>query len=214
MIQEGKNSRTHHRQQVKDRSGKEVTEQRGGLKGQYEIESKENTSPKDFLSKTENLVSTFLSDHPQSKIQIRLICEMMKVDLVTGAVSSEQLASFNSWQESIFTSTDVRATYQRMITKILEAFATYLKNLSGWRLKRVIRLEITVSSLRPIRGSSYIPLLKEFTRTKGSAMPTLLGFSTRFFRKGHQVRPCGVLLPRSQSVLPPLPPFLIQRSAQ
>ena len=88
-----------------------------------------NTSPKDFLSKAGNLLSTFLSDHPQNKIQIRLIYEMMKVDLVTGTVMSEQLVSFNSRQDSIFASTDVRSTYQRMIKKALEAFATYLKRV-------------------------------------------------------------------------------------
>ena len=45
-----------------------------------------------------------------------------------------------------------------MMTKILESFASYLKNRSGWVLKKVVRLDITLSRLLPLRGSSYIPL--------------------------------------------------------
>ena len=60
----------------------------------------------------------------------------------------------------MFVSTNLEETYQRMITKILESFAKYLKNGSGWRLRRVIRLDITLSKLNPVRGSSYLPLPK------------------------------------------------------
>ena len=69
------------RLEVVERKRLEIVERKRLLSngvGHYEIEARENTSPKDFLSKAENLLGTFLSDHPQNKIQIRLICEMMK----------------------------------------------------------------------------------------------------------------------------------------
>ena len=53
-----------------------------------------------------------------------------------------------------------------MIAEMREAFATYLKNGSGWMLKRVVRLDITLSRLRPLRGSSRIKLPKAIAKRK------------------------------------------------
>ena len=87
---------------------------------------------------------------------------MERVDPATGDIVAVEQPSFNSNQESVFVSTDLEETYQRMITKILESFAKYLKNGCGWRLKRVVRLDISVSKLKPLKGSSHIPkFLKE-----------------------------------------------------
>ena len=56
--------------------------------------------------------------------------------------------------------------YERMVAKILEAFATYLKNGSGWVLESVVRLDITLYRLRPLRGSSYIKLPKVISKRR------------------------------------------------
>ena len=98
---------------------------------------------------------------------MRLICKMMKLDPATGNVESEELAYFNSKQKSVFDSTDLETMYERMITKILESFAMYMKKGSGWVLEKVIGLDITASRLRPVRGSSHIPLPEKYLeRTK------------------------------------------------
>ena len=120
--------------------------------GHHTINFIGNTSPRDFLNYTRNAVIRFLRERPQNKVQINLICIMMRVDSTTGNITNEEQASFNSLQESIFESTDLEEVSERMMTKILEAFATYLKNGSGWVLKRVVRLDITLSRLRPLRG--------------------------------------------------------------
>lgn len=53
-----------------------------------------------------------------------------------------------------------------MITKILESFSTYLKNGSGWILKKVLRLDVALSKFRPLGGSSHIPLPKVIENKK------------------------------------------------
>ena len=108
----------------------------------------------------------FLRERPQNKVQLSLICVMMRVDPATGEVTNEEQASFNSKQESVFESTDLETVYERMVAKMLEAFATYLRNGSGWMLKRVVRLDITLSRLRPLRGSSHIELPKVIAKRK------------------------------------------------
>ena len=75
-------------------------------------------------------------------------------------------SSFNSRQETIFGSTDLEEVYERMVAKMLEAFATYLKNGSAWMLKKVVRLDITLSRLRPLRGSSHIPFPERILKRK------------------------------------------------
>ena len=122
--------------------------------------SEGNTSPTDFLNFTKNVVIRFLRERPQNNVQMSLICVMMMVDPATGEVTSEKQASFNSKQKSVFESTDLEEMYKRMVTKMMEAFSTYLRNGSGWMLKRVVRLDITLSRLRPLRGSSHIKLPK------------------------------------------------------
>ena len=128
--------------------------------GHHTTHSEGNTSPKDSLNFTRNVVIRFLRERPQNKVQLSLICVMMRVDPTTGEVTNEEQASFNTKQESVFESTDLEKMYKRMVTKMMEAFSTYLRNGSGWVLKRVVRLDITLSRLRPLRGSSHIELPK------------------------------------------------------
>ncbi len=55
--------------------------------------------------------------------------------------------------------------YNEVSEKILESMAKYRKEGSGWRLKRVLELEIHMTEYNPVGGSSYI-LLPETLRGK------------------------------------------------
>ena len=123
----------------------------------YTINSIGNTSPRDFLNYVRNTTINFLNENRQNKVRISLITTMMRVDPATGIVTNEEEVPFNSLQESVFASTDLEQLFEKMTTKILESFATYLKNGSGWFLKNVVRLDLTLSKLNPLKGSSYIP---------------------------------------------------------
>ena len=50
-----------------------------------------------------------------------------------------------------------------MTAKMLESFSEFLKNGSGWTLKRVIKLDINFGKNKPVKGSSKIPLSKKLT---------------------------------------------------
>ena len=121
--------------------------------GQYTIHARVSTSPRDFLDRVENVAIKFLGDHPQNKVQLSLVCIMVRFDPSTGNVIAEEPAHFSSAMEIVFEATDLHATYERMKTKILESFSTYLKNGSGWVLKKVVRLDITLSKFKPTKGS-------------------------------------------------------------
>ena len=55
-------------------------------------------------------------------------------------------------QQPVFGSTNLEEVYERMVAKMLEAFATYLTNGSGWILKRVVRLDIMFSRWASFHG--------------------------------------------------------------
>ena len=137
--------------------------------GQYTIHAKVSTSPRDFLDRAENVVVKFLGEHPQNKVQLSLVCIMVRFDPTTGNVIAEEPAHFNSAMEIVYGATDLQGVYERARTKILESFSTYLKNGSAWVLKKVVRLDITLAKFRPMKGSSYIPL-PNAVRNKGAVI--------------------------------------------
>ena len=91
---------------------------------------------------------------------------MERIDPVTGEVAETVESSFRTLQEPVYRSTDLETVYKRMTAKMLESFSAYLRNGSGWMFKRILRLDITFSRNRPVRGSSYIPLPEGLRKTK------------------------------------------------
>ena len=116
----------------------------------------ETISPQDFLREVRRSVISFMRDNPESKIQISLICEMMRTDLATGNIVSVERAAFNSKQEAVYDATDLEDLYERMVSKILESFSAYLRKGSGWTLKGVVRWDITRAKNKPLKGSSHM----------------------------------------------------------
>ena len=83
----------------------------------YEIPSwNDDTSLLDFLNVIGTTVLTFVRERPQSKIQLSLICEMMRTDPVTANIVAVERSTFNSYQESVYDSVDLEAMYERMVT--------------------------------------------------------------------------------------------------
>ena len=111
------------------------TLQKGQIVNHYVISAVGNASPLDLLNSIRGSVITFLDQHRQNKVSISLVCEMEKVDPATGnIVDSNDAATFRSYLESVFETTDLEKLYKKVSGKILESFASYLKNGSGWVL--------------------------------------------------------------------------------
>ena len=142
----------------------------GNAIAHYEIQNRTSTSPTDFLNNTRDLVTNFFRDNPNTKFQITLNFVVTKVD-ASGAVVSEEETGRSSKQEPVYSVTDVDEVYDRMKDKIIESFASYMRNGSGWQLKKVVKLTITKSRLNPLRGSSHIPLPNKIKNTKALINP-------------------------------------------
>ena len=85
-----------------------------------------------FLNTIKTAVIRFLKETSENKVQLNLICNMMKVDPATEDVRTKDNVSFNTKQESEFGSTDLKTMYSRATTKILETFIFNLPKKRKW----------------------------------------------------------------------------------
>ena len=109
----------------------------------HEILSHDETiSPQDFLRDIKRPLLSFIDGKRGNKVQLTLTCEMQRVDLSTGEIAETTEAHFRTLQTPVHVATDLQAMYEPMIAKMLEALAGYLKNGSGWRLRKVLKLTI------------------------------------------------------------------------
>ena len=131
----------------------------------YVIKETDGYDPVVFLNTVKGLILSKLRESPQSKVRASIICTMVKSDPATG-VETRDNAHFSSRQETIYEGTDLEEVYQDMKDKILESFAVYQKNGSGWRFEAINTLELNISKSNPIKGSSYIPLPKKLKGKK------------------------------------------------
>ena len=124
----------------------------------HEILSHDETiSPQVFLRDIERPLLRFIDGRRGNKVELILTCEMQRVDLSTGEIAETTEAHFRTLQTAVHEATDLNSMYETMKAKMVESFANYLRNGSGWRLKKVLKLTIKLSRNRPLRGSSYLP---------------------------------------------------------
>ena len=111
------------------------------------------------------LILSKLREDPQTKVRVILLCTMVKSNPAIGEETRDD-AHFSSRQEAIYEGTDLEEVYQDMKDKILESFASYQKNGSGWRFETINKLKLNISKNNLIKGSSYIPLPKKLNGRK------------------------------------------------
>ena len=92
----------------------------------------ETISPQDFLREIRRTVISFIGRRPENKVHLVLVCEMERMNPVTGEIAETVESFFRTLQEPVYDSTDLETMYERMVAKMLETFSTYLRNGSGW----------------------------------------------------------------------------------
>ena len=127
----------------------------------YVINETGGYDPITLLNIVKKLILSKLRENPQTKVRISILCTMVKSNPASGEETRDN-AHFSSRQK-IYEGMDLEEEYQDIIDKILESFALYQKNGSGWRFEAINKLELNISKNNPINGSSYIPLPKKLS---------------------------------------------------
>jgi hypothetical protein len=76
------------------------------------------------------------------------------------------IAHFGSKNHKLIGTDDTEETQDIMREKMLKSFSEYQRRGSGWRLRRVIQLEIHVGEFRPLRCKKHEPLPKSIASKK------------------------------------------------
>ena len=105
-------------------------------------------------------IKDFLRSHRNIKLRLVLVClmEQKRIDK-RKTILIQDKSYFHS------ESTDVKEILFEMIYEILDKFATYQRNGSGWYFKNVLNLEIHTVDYKPMKESSYT-LLTDFIMKK------------------------------------------------
>ena len=73
----------------------------------------ETISPQDFLREIRRTVISFIGRRPENKVHLVLVCEMERMNPVTGEVEETVMPSFRTLQEPVYNSTDLETMYER-----------------------------------------------------------------------------------------------------
>ena len=128
------------------------------------IDGSEYLDPDVFLYDTTDEVKKLVdSFNWLKKVHMNLSCILSKEDPRTGA---EEEDMFGSRSGTYTITVQLGDKYDEMKEKMKENLSKFQKNGSGWRLKSIIGLEISVSKFDPLSGSGYSKLPPFITKKK------------------------------------------------
>ena len=120
------------------------------------IDGSEYLDPDVFLHDIEDEVRKLVDGFKwPKKVHMNLSCVLSKEDPRTGA---EEEDMFGSRSGAHAITVRLGGTYDEMREKMKENLSKFQRNGSGWRLKNIIGLEISVSKFDPLSGSGYSKL--------------------------------------------------------
>ena len=111
------------------------------------------------MDRSRPLVIKLLQNNREIKFKMVLHCIMEKTNIKTGGVESHQKA-FHSGIEINLVGTNTDEIYSEMSKTILERLATFQRSGSNWIFSSVVSLDIHMVKYKPLKVSSYIPLLE------------------------------------------------------
>ena len=112
--------------------------------------------PSVFLDHTEDGVKERIdSMNEPRKVYTSLKCTLKKIDMKTG---KETYIEFVGRSKTHTITTQIEGTYNEMKQKMLESLAKFQREGSGWQLRSVEGLDISVVKFNPLNGSGYSEL--------------------------------------------------------
>ena len=139
-----------------------------GMAMKYVITPVQTYEPVSFLRKAENAVIELLNGLRGTQarnVRVRLVCEMVRTNPETGQDEITD-AGFATGNWKLYGEDDAGNIWGGMREKMLESFPEYQRRGSGWRVSRVVMLEIHIGKFIPLSGSGQCPLPKKIVKKK------------------------------------------------
>ena len=85
---------------------------------------------------------------------------MVKINPKTGDETVDTRRFYNNETVPVLPATDLNELYDRAISQINKKFVKFVKKGSGWKVLKVLRLEMFVNRFETWKGSRYMELPK------------------------------------------------------
>ena len=137
--------------------------------------------PSVFLDHTDDGVKEKIdSVNGPRKVYTSLKCVLKKTDMKTG---KETYAEFVGRSKTHTITTQIGNTYEEMKQKMLESLVKFQREGSGWQLRSVEGLDISVTKFDPLNGFGYSKLPPRITNKKA-----VINMMNRKCRKGETMQ--------------------------
>ncbi|XP_055856053.1 uncharacterized protein LOC129919224 [Episyrphus balteatus] len=114
---------------------------------------------KDFMKKQECTILGLITEVLQAQNVLKVNFEMFGLYVKDNSDETvTDTKSFNTKNEVINQSTDLRKSYRKFTEDITSKSEEFQERDSGWALQEVLYLEININKYNPMRGASYIEL--------------------------------------------------------
>ena len=121
------------------------------------------SDPLSFLSAMESSIETLINEdltrHDGIKYSAMLTVEFEKLGLKTDN-TIKTTAYFRTKANEVLNAGETCKSVQATKAKILKHLEGFTREGSGWRVKRVVALDIGTARYKPFRGKSYFPTPK------------------------------------------------------
>ncbi len=112
--------------------------------------------PRVFLSTAKPSVQKVVdSEKGSKKVHLNLVCTLVKENMVSKQVDTD---TFGARSKTHTLTIQLGDIYDEMTEKMLESLAMFQKNGSGWRLKTIEGLEISLTKFEPLKGARHSAL--------------------------------------------------------
>ena len=142
---------------------KELVETASALKKfarQFTVGREPGFDPKSFFNVVKQSLLQILRENRQQNVKLILKCLMKKIDLKTGEETRVE-AAVHSETEINLSGTNEKKLLNVMIEEALENMAQFQRRGSNRRFAEVLKLELHPVDFAPLKGNSWIPLLRE-----------------------------------------------------
>jgi hypothetical protein len=141
-----------------------MSEAFGGNAQKWFVSGNGHKDPLVFLKAVRPDVEKIVNDvSGPKKVYLNLKCILERVDMKTGQKLSVE---FNGRSKTHTVTIQLGDTYDEMTDKMLESLAKYQKEGSGWRLKSIGGLEVSVTKFEPLKGARHSALPAFLTKKK------------------------------------------------
>ena len=100
----------------------------------------------------------------QTKVRLKLCCTTERPDINSGEIKRQEACFYSGVNEINLESVNLDELYTAMKERVIENMAKFQRDGSNWTFSSIVSLCVYTDKFRPLRGVTYIELLKKLKK--------------------------------------------------